>query len=56
MSIYLGQGSYMYISPSQDVISTCAYQCDCAVGWMGRICDFADCSPNPCQNGGTCFV
>jgi len=56
LSLSLGQEVYMYVSPSQDFINTCDYQCDCAVGWMGRNCQFADCSPNPCQNGGTCFV
>ena len=41
---------------SQDMVN--GYQCDCAPGWTGDRCEteIDECSSNPCQNNGTCFV
>ena len=34
------------------------YMCSCNIGYTGTNCDqnIDDCSPNSCQNGGTCLV
>ena len=47
----------MYCSfMSQDMVN--GYQCDCVPGWTGDRCgtEIDECSSNPCQNNGTCFV
>ena len=35
-----------------------SFTCACTAGYTGSICqtDIDDCSPNMCQNGGTCVV
>ena len=40
----------------QDMVN--GYHCDCAPGWTGDRCgtEIDECSSNPCQNNGTCFV
>eukprot|EP00794_Sanderia_malayensis_P000324 gene324-956_t len=33
-----------------------AETCQCSLGFHGNHCQFAGCSPNPCQNGGSCQI
>ena len=53
---YMDLHKFNILYMAQDGVNS--FSCSCVVGYEGDRCEnnTNDCDPNPCENGGTCYV